>query len=273
MNDVSATRMPFSIRAVLSTGIETLGRSWLKLIGLTLPPWVLSFALLIGSVYAAHRLAPEAGFSASQIIGGRFALFAVFALSYAICQAALTHGVAELLRGRSFGFKRAVAAGLSRFGLIFGVGVLIVAICLGFTMASMLLATFLPPVLVMPTITLFCVIGGSMVACAFFVVLPVAAMENHNAPGCFTRSRMLTRSYRWPIFGLFLMLTIGYSALCVLASLLGKATLPPMLGLIIPFIVQICLTTLVSIMVAVAYFRLRFLKEGAGVDHIAAVFE
>ena len=45
------------------------------------------------------------------------------------------------------------------------------------------------------------------------------------------------------------------------------------LGLIIPVIVQICLTTLVSVMIAVAYFRLRFPKEGAGLDHIAAVFE
>ena len=273
MSDVSGPRVSFSIRAVLSTSIETLGRGWLKLIGLTLPPWVLGFLLFFGVVYAALRLAPETGFSTSQINGGRLALFAAFALNYAVCQAALTHGVAELLRGRSFGFRRAMAAGLSRFGLIFGVGVLTVAICIGFILASTLLAAVLPRFLAMPATALLCVIGGSMVASAFFVVLPIAAMENHNAPGCFERSRSLTRGYRWPIFGLFLILTIGYSMLCIAASLLGEATLPPMLGLIIPVVFQIGLTTLVSVLVAVAYFRLRFLKEGAGLDHIAAVFE
>lgn len=272
MSDISAPPVPFGIRAVLAMAMETLGSSWLKLLGLTLPAWILHI-LAFGGVVVAVQFLPGLVDSWLQICAVAFALIFEVTLSSSVCQAPITRGVAELLRGRSLRFRQSMSAGLSRFGLMFGVSVLIVAICGGFTVASALLAAYLPEFAAKLAIVALCGIGGSMVASAFFVVLPVAAMEKHDAPGCFKRSRLLTRGYRWPIFGLFLILAIGYSALCVLASLLGDAVLPPLAALIIPILFQICLAALVSVVIAVAYFRLLLLKEGGGLDQITAVFE
>ena len=272
MSDVSAAGGSFNIGEVIATGLRMMGRDWIKLSAITLLPWLTVGGILvaIGLTVAAPGGVPAESMTATVIV---LALSAVIALTYFVCQAALTYGVVELLRGRSCSFGRAMAVGLSRLGRLFGIGILLTAILIGFAIASTIVAALLPsPLAVIAASALF-LVGGAMLACAFFVLLPVAAIERHNAPRCFTRSRFLTRGYRWPIFGLVLALTIGHTVPDLLAVWFLDAVLPLPVAVLADLLVHACLTTLVAVIIAVAYFRLRYLKEGLDLDEIAGVFD
>jgi len=273
MSELRVTNASFGIGAVLAMSLEMLGRSWLKFAILSLLPWIIVYGSLALAYFVTVRVLPDPLISAAQSYAILFGIFVSSVLVYAVCQAAITQGVAELLRGRRFRFGRAFRAGISRFGLMFGIGVLMLAIILGFGLAAMILTALLPRLLGELAIVAVLLVGGSLVSSAFFVVLPIAAMEDHNAPGCFARSRFLTRGYRWPIFGLGLVMLLGYGAVELLAAVIGQVVLLPRWAFLVPTICWVGVVTLANVTLAVSYFRLRLLKEGVGLDSIAAVFD
>src|SRR5690349_15740404 len=100
MSSISADRGSFNIGEVIATGFQTLNRGWIKLISLTLLPWVLAYALALGGGLGGAMLAGMTNGSVSvgspgttTIHGGIFAmifgLFALIGILYVVCQAAL----------------------------------------------------------------------------------------------------------------------------------------------------------------------------------------
>ena len=283
MSSISAERGSFNIGEVIATGFQTLNRGWIKLISLTVLPWLLAYALVLGGVSGGSMVA---GMSTGPVTvdsaGGAtvhwgvfamiFGLFAVIGILYVVCQAALIYGVVEQLGGRAYSFGGAVSVGLSRVGRMIGIALVLIAAYLCFIAVIMLLGAIIPPLLFIAVPALF-FIAGPMLACAFFVLFPVASVEDHGIIGSFTRSRFLTKGYRWPIFGLILILFLGMAAINIVVAYVVQAALPTIAAALANLLIGVWLSTLFSVIIAVAYFRLRYLKEGVSVDQIASVFD
>lgn len=124
------------------------------------------------------------------------------------------------------------------------------------------------------------IVGGLWIYAVFYVFVPAAVIEKTGF-GSLGRSAGLTKGYRWPIVGLFivmmiiLMFVFGIlGALLVGVIVATSASTGALIGL---GAVNAALTGLFyglsAISVALVYARLREIKEGVAVDQIAAVFE
>lgn len=117
--------------------------------------------------------------------------------------------------------------------------------------------------------TLAFVIPGMILYTIWFVVVPAVVIEKTGLHS-FTRSADLTRGYRWPIFGIIvLMWTVIFGFAMLIAVTLQS----------VPTIMTIALWIFVgfsyvlnALAAAIVYARLRELKEGVGVDDIAQIF-
>jgi len=137
-------------------------------------------------------------------------------------------------------------------------------------------------ILICPTVAnLFAVLAGLVgilpglwLSAVWWVIVPVALFEASGF-GSFGRSAVLTKGYRWPIIGLFLLLLtctaiplvpvviyVGYPE----TTLLRVAWYILMSGLIG------CAGGLISVSAALTYARLREIKEGGGPESLTAVF-
>jgi hypothetical protein len=116
------------------------------------------------------------------------------------------------------------------------------------------------------------VIPGFMLACAYYVTMPVCVAEQTGVLNSISRSAYLTQGSRWPIFGAVLLLTI---ASFVIGAVAGSVTGPT--GMAGIAIVATGTTAIVSsfsaILVGVIYCQLRASKEGTDFDRLASVFD
>ncbi len=124
------------------------------------------------------------------------------------------------------------------------------------------------------------VIGALWVYAVFIAMAPAAVIEKAGF-GALGRSASLTKGYRWPIVGvlivvwivIFLIQMVAGFLLVGMAGMVGSGAF----GLIIFGIAASLLGAigygLGGISVALIYARLREIKEGIGVDEIAAVFD
>jgi len=119
------------------------------------------------------------------------------------------------------------------------------------------------------------IIGALWVYAVFYVTAPVAVIERGGF-GSMGRSAALTKEYRWPIVGLFILVVIMSIVLQFIAGfIVGFLTAAG--GLIVVGIGVAMINGLAyafgGIVVALVYARLREIKEGVDVDKIAAVFD
>ncbi|MEL6689054.1 MAG: hypothetical protein AAFP28_01940 [Pseudomonadota bacterium] len=133
------------------------------------------------------------------------------------------------------------------------------------------------------------IIGAFWVYAVFYVFAPAAVIEGTGF-GSLGRSAGLTKEYRWPIVGLFLvMLIIVFIIQLVVGGIFGAVLLTGgdplaavqngistgsaiLFGLVVSLISGLAYG-LSGIAVALVYARLREIKEGVAVDQIASVFE
>ena len=123
------------------------------------------------------------------------------------------------------------------------------------------------------------IIGALWVYAVFYVMAPVAVIERGGF-GSLGRSAALTKEYRWPIVGLFVVMVI-ITMLIQFASTfvvgLMAALTASAVGIVIVAIFFALLSALgyviTGISSALVYARLREIKEGVDVDQIASVFE
>jgi len=153
-----------------------------------------------------------------------------------------------------------------RIGRYFGpaLGALVPIIILG--LAVGILASIAAIALLLP---------GLWVYAVFSVMEPAVVIERIGFRGL-SRSSELTREYRWPIAGALVLVWICAIALIFAAAFAGifLLTHTGKVPAVIFFAVLTGLgTSLISILVALVYARLREIKEGIGVDQIAAVFD
>ena len=119
------------------------------------------------------------------------------------------------------------------------------------------------------------IIGALWVYAVFYVTAPVAVIERGGF-GSMGRSADLTKEYRWPIVGLFVLVVVLSIVLTFIAGFL-VAILAAIGGPIFAGIGLAMINGLSyafgGIVVALVYARLREIKEGVDVDQIASVFD
>jgi len=171
--------------------------------------------------------------------------------------ATLVYGTVLELRGGRASLLECMSRGLSLLFPVIGVGIL-VGIIIG--LFSLLL-----------------IIPGIIAAVMLWVAVPAAVVERPGIVDSLKRSIELTKGYRWPLFGLILILmiinTVIGAAVGGIAGLAAGAVLGPIGLVMINLVVQAFSGALFAVASAVAYHDLRIAKEGASVNDIAAVFD
>jgi hypothetical protein len=108
--------------------------------------------------------------------------------------------------------------------------------------------------------------------CMYFVVAPVCVAEKAGVGASLSRSRYLTKGYRWQIFGAYALIVIlgGMSSgiAAVATSAVGGIG-----ATIVGYGVQAIFGAFGAVLAAVLYYQLRVAKEGIDLAKIASVFE
>jgi len=156
------------------------------------------------------------------------------------------------MRGRVVGIVEALRRGLSRFGAIVGLAILVGC---GIWIGLILL-----------------IVPGIMFALRWSVALPACVVEGLGPLASMKRSAQLTKGHRWKLFGIFLLLWV----VSALAGLLIGLLLKPA-GVAGTQVVQVlwnaAWTAFWYVTLVMIYHDLRVIKEGVDIDQIAAVFD
>ncbi len=164
---------------------------------------------------------------------------------------ALAFGVFQSLRGARPGVGECLARGFARLLPIIGTSI-VYGLCVGLASLALL-------------------VPGIMVACAWYVCVPVTTVEGLGVGDSLSRSGALTRGYRWSIFGMFLLiLLLGLVSTLVLAGVAVASG--PVVGAIVLGVWAVFVGILSGTLSAVCYHDLRVVKEGASTEDLVKVF-
>jgi uncharacterized membrane protein len=171
---------------------------------------------------------------------------------HTLAQAAILYVAFQSMRGRVVGIVEALRRGLSRFGAIVGLAILVGC---GIWIGLILL-----------------IVPGIMFALRWSVALPACVVEGLGPLASMKRSAQLTKGHRWKLFGIFLLLWV----VSALAGLLIGLLLKPA-GVVGTQVVQAvwnaAWTAFWYVTLVMIYHDLRVIKEGVDIDQIAAVFD
>lgn len=115
------------------------------------------------------------------------------------------------------------------------------------------------------------VVPGIILWLGWSVSVPVLIQERLGVFGSMSRSRVLTKGNRWPLFGLFLILII-IAAVIQWAIALVVLLFGGIVAYVAAALVQTVVSMVLSIAAAVSYVELRQVKEGTSVEELAEVF-
>jgi hypothetical protein len=187
----------------------------------------------------------------------------VYLLSSFVLQAGTIHATVVYLNGRTASLADCLATGISALLQLVLITLLML---LGFMAGAILL--------VVPAIILMIM---------WIVAVPACVVERTGVLGALRRSRALTRGYRWPIFGLYVVFFIvGVIIALVLEALTGMSLLAPANATAVsPTILQMtgsvvgtmASAIIGSTLIASIYYELRQIKEGIGPEALASVFD
>ena len=174
-----------------------------------------------------------------------------------VLNAAVVSATFQNLRGQPATFSDSLAKGLGRILPVLGV-----AIVAGLAIAGASLLLLIP---------------GLILYTMFWIAVPVAVVEHAGVRTSLRRSRTLTKGHRWSIFAIILILlavNILFGVILGLVLVLADVTAA---SSIVYRLIDVGTTALVgalgAVMTTVGYHDLRAVKEGVGVEEIAAVFD
>ncbi|MEO9528350.1 hypothetical protein [Roseibium sp.] len=121
------------------------------------------------------------------------------------------------------------------------------------------------------------IVPGLWIYAVFSVIAPAIVIERAGFGGM-SRSRALTKEYRWPILGALILALICAMLINIVAMfIVGLIAIIGTAGMVIAVLLFAAISTIgvgfLSIIVALIYARLREIKEGVSVDQIASVFD
>ncbi len=191
---------------------------------------------------------------------------------------ALAFGVIEQLSGRHASVGTCVSTGLRRLWTLLGLSFLLLLIFVGLLIAVFFggslvggLFGFIWPLLGVIVAAVIIVVPLSAMYCRLYVAAPAAVVEGAGAVESLTRSGHLTLGLRKRIFAIaFLMQLVLFGGAVLIALAIDES---PVLQTVVTALFTTAWGALSSTACAVTYHDLRVVKEGVGVDELAAVFE
>jgi hypothetical protein len=247
IDHMATSAAPFRIGVVLSKTFSVFGS---RLGGFFLLSFIPMIPLLAVILWAAPSATTRVGAAASGAAAlGGLAGFLTFFLAI-LAQATTLYGAFQQMGGQPFSISESLGVGLRRILPVMGVALL----------------TGLLTVLAF----LLLVVPGIMVFCMLYVAVPVCVIEKIGVFDSLSRSAVLTKGYRWQIFGLLALVSIISLIVQLVLGLLGG---PVAWGQVLTFGWQVIATSFSAVLVAVVYHDLRVAKEGMDTGNLANVFD
>jgi len=267
MTDSTIVGEPFRIGACLSKSVSAFFKNFISfnVLGLIIMvPGVILVFLLFGGTFLALMAydpatgAPPPDLGSSIAVGFIGVFFIFFALQY-LLTGAIVYSSVQYLNGDRPSLGAALGQMLRRI-----VPVILVA----FISAILMWIGFM--LLIVP---------GIIIGLMLCVAIPVVMVEGPGVFASLSRSRALTKGYRWHLFGTFLVALIGTTIVTMIIGIvIGVVTLllGDLGGTISTFAnmaLQLFTTVFLAVVLAVAYHDLRVAKEGVSTAQLAAVFD
>jgi hypothetical protein len=117
------------------------------------------------------------------------------------------------------------------------------------------------------------VVPGLIIAVWFWVAVPVMVVERRGVRASLTRSRDLTAGSRWPIFALVLLSIAMFAGFGYAMAVVVDYETAFWLSLATELGGNSLLVAFWAVVSTVSYVDLKRIREGAGVEEIAAVFD
>jgi uncharacterized membrane protein len=239
---IGESRQPLLAGRVLSQAVHVLKHNFLQFYGTSL-------VVALPSLLLTAILPPQAQ-GLANLVDSLFAQLAI---------AALTYGSYQYLAGHRVSAGDCLRYGASRFGRVIGLSIIYnIIVLLGLTLL---------------------IVPGLIFATMCAVSVPALLAERLSITEALKRSGALTKGYRWYVFGLlalvvFGMVTAGMIVVVVIV-LIFPSTADADFG---PVEIVIWLWaglyySALSVITATIYYRLREIKEGLGIEQLAAVFD
>ena len=261
MTETAVPRPPLGVGEIVGNTFSVVLGNFGKVLAITMLPALallaINFALMgpIALNSASAMMDPEAAAAISPVVNGIVSLLSL--VFWGITAAALARAVHDLR-----------TTGQASIGTAFGTAI----------------STVLPVLLLVIIVTVVFALGfvalivpGLYIAALWFVVIPAAVIERIGLRAL-GRSAELSRGYRWPLVGLILiygllMIILSTVAFGLQFLLVGLGT-PGMIGAaVLAVLFSAVMYGFGGAITAVAYGRLREIKEGTSADNVAAVFE
>jgi len=247
----------FGVTNVLSTSFSVLFDNFLSFMslgGIVFSPYILICVLLIIGSPGPQTTMQIWGFSQAGL-----GLFLTPLLS-----AALIYGVFRRLQGKEFNIPDCFAKGLSKILPLIGL-------------------SLIQGLLIFGGILLL-VVPGLIVMTMLYVSIPVLVLEDKGVTASLTRSRRLTSGYRWPTFGIILLVGIltWIMANGIPGLLLGAVSIVEIarqgsgslnLYILISMFTSVLTSSFTAIVIVCTYYFLRIDKESASIDEIVELFD
>lgn len=242
-------RTDFRIGDVISLTFASVGRQFPAYVGIMAIVTALGLYLVptIGGIPITGLLAsqsPNLVRSLLQIIVGIASL---------VVQLTIIYTVFYDLCGRPVDFSAAWQHALKRLFPVIGV-----ALLLGLAVVVGLLLLIIP---------------GFMIFVALAVAFPAAMIEDLGPFGALRRSRELTKSHRWAVFGIYLVVGIGSFAIIGAIGAVANLSFGQAAGIASDFILKSLAGAYGSAFLAVLYHQLRVAKEGSVTSRVVSVFD
>jgi len=236
----------FRLADVFGKAVAIYGRRFAPFIILTVIASVPNYLALWAIGDPAGRPEP------ASFIPARLGLSLVNFATTSLASGVVIYGVVQDLRGRTFSVADSIRIALGRFLPMLGVVICTtLAIAFGFVLL---------------------IVPGIILACMYYVAMPVCVAERVGVFASMSRSSFLTKGHRWQVFGTFLLILAGG---LVLSTIVGMVfILTGQIGLLISTqALGAIISSFNGVLVSVFYYELRVAKEGIDIDKIASVFD
>jgi hypothetical protein len=244
-NNLAASSAPFRVGVVLSKTFSVFGSRLGGFLLLAFVPLIPLLLITLMALASPQKGVPNSGAAAM----GGLSAFLTFVLGI-VAQATTLYGAFQQMGGRPFSISESLGVGLGRALPVFGVALL-----------NGLLTGLAAILLLIP---------GIMVFCMLYVSVPVCVIEKLGVFDSLSRSAVLTKGYRWQIFGLLALVSIISFIVQIVLELLGSVII---WGALLTFGWLVIATSFMAVLVAVVYHDLRVAKEGMDTGNLANVFD
>jgi hypothetical protein len=238
--------------------------------------FVVSAVVQLPSLWVAYKMTSDE--TASAVRNHTLLLLALRSLLPLLATGTIVYAVFANLRGQQASLGKSVSVGFSRLFSLVIVLILLALIFIGMVIFLSLLNMLVVLIFASISATLarimviaVFVVPLLAVYARFYVAMPVAVVEREGAGRALVRSAALSEGNRFAVFMVFFVLfLLGAGVSYVERKVMGGTSTTFAL---VDWLSTVALGALGTVATAVTYYELRTMREGIGLDELAAVFD